>query len=91
VVDEDQVGVERLLLLLQLFGLALADEITRIGALEARAQRADDGGAGRTRELTEFFQRERIVPARRLRLQQQRSLAFSGSFEQETSPRLGTA
>jgi hypothetical protein len=86
VVDQDQVGIERLLLRLQLVGLAGADEITRIRPLDASAQRTNDTGAGRTRQLAEFLQRERIVLARRLRLQQQRALAFSRSFEQRKSP-----
>jgi hypothetical protein len=86
VVDEDEVGIERMSLLGQFLGLARADEITRIGALDARGQAADDARASRTREFGELGQRLRIGLPRRLRLQQQRAFAFSGSLEQRNSP-----
>jgi hypothetical protein len=81
-IDQDQIGIERLALQRQLFGLAGADEIARIRFVDARGERADDARARRTRELAEFIESDRIVAARLLRLQQQRAFAFSGSFEQ---------
>src|SRR6185312_6994973 len=84
--DQDQVGIERLLLRLQLLGLAAADEIARIGAFDARGQLAHDGCAGRARELAEFLEGEGIGMAGFVRLQQQRAFTASGSFEQGDSP-----
>jgi hypothetical protein len=81
-VDEDQVRIERLALLGELLGLAGADEIARIGPVDARAQRADDARTCRARELAELIESGRVGAARLLRLQQQRAFAFSGSFEQ---------
>jgi len=82
-VDQDQVRVERLALLGELRGLAGADEIARIGPVDARGQRADDARAGRARELAEFSECGRVGTTGLMRLQQQRALAFSGSFEQQ--------
>jgi len=84
VVDEDDVGIERALVVAQFLGLAGADEITRVRPLDARGQGADDGRAGGAGEFGELVERERIGTPGRLRLQQQRALAFSGSFEQRS-------
>jgi hypothetical protein len=70
----------------QLLGLAAADEIARVRPLDTRAQVANDARAGRTCQLAEFLEGKRVVLAGRLRLQQQRALAFSGSFKQGSSP-----
>jgi len=81
-IDEDQVGVERSALHLQLFSLAGADEKLGIGFLDACAQRADHRGAGRTSKLAELVGFVRIAPgcgifAYPARLQEQRALTFA--------------
>jgi hypothetical protein len=81
-VDQDQIGIERLALNFELLGFAGADEIARIGLVDASGQRADDAGARRTRELAEFIERRGILPTRFVRLQEQRAFALFGSFEQ---------
>jgi hypothetical protein len=81
-VDQDQIGVERKTLRLQLFGLAGTDVIARIGPLDARSQRTDDTGACRARQLAKLGERSRVLATGLLRLQQQRALAFFRTFEQ---------
>jgi len=81
-IDEDEIRVERLATFGELLRLAAADVIARTRFLDARGQRADDARAGRACELAEFIESGRVVAARLLRLQQQRALTFSGSFEQ---------
>jgi len=81
-IDQDQIGVERLALQRELFGLAGADEVARIRFVDTRGQRADDARARRARELAEFIEGDRVIAAGLLRLQQQRAFAFAGSFEQ---------
>jgi len=81
-VDQDQIGIQRLALQCELFGLAGADEIARIRFVDTRGQRADDARARRARELAEFIESDRVIAARLLRLQQQRAFAFARSFEQ---------
>jgi hypothetical protein len=81
-VDQDQVGIERLALDLELLGLAGADEVAWIRPVDARGQLADDARARRARELAKLIESGRVGAARLLRLQQQRAFAFSGSFEQ---------
>jgi hypothetical protein len=79
-VDQDQVGIERLALELELLGLAGADEIARIGLVDASGQRADDAGARRTRKLSEFIECRGILSTRFVRLQEQRAFALFASF-----------
>jgi hypothetical protein len=81
-VDQDQIGVEREALRLQLFGLAGADVVARIRPFDARGQRADDAGAGRACQLAELGERSGVLATGLLRLQQQRALAFFRTFEQ---------
>ncbi len=90
-VDEDQVGIQCLLLRLEFLGLAAADEILRVRTLDARGERANYRGAGRTRQLAEFDERIRIVLTNPMRLQQQRAFAFAGAFEQDDQPSAGSA
>jgi len=91
-VDEDQIGIECNAVLTQLLRLAGADEVTWIRSLDARAQVADDARTCGARQFGEFIERTRVGPAGRLRLQQERALAFSGSFKQGKSPaRCGTS
>jgi hypothetical protein len=86
VVDENDVGVERGAVFAQFLSLSGTDEIAWTGSFDARGETADDARAGRARQLGEFVEGKRIGTAWRLRLQQERALAFSGSLKQRTSP-----
>ena len=91
-VDEDQIGIECGAVLTQLLRLAGSDEVAWIRSLDARTQAADDARTRGARQFGEFIERTRVGTAGRLRLQQERSLAFSGSFKQGKSPaRCGTS
>jgi hypothetical protein len=84
VIDENEVGLVHRLERFELLGLAGADEETRVGFFDTRVERADDGGAGRTRKLGEFIERRGgIALADPRRLDDDRALAFLRSFEQE--------
>jgi hypothetical protein len=85
-VDENEVGIECGAVLAQFLCLAGTDEVARIGTFDARRKAADDARAGRARQFGEFDEGERIGTTRRLRLQQKRALAFSGSLKQGKSP-----
>jgi hypothetical protein len=89
-VDQDQVGIERMAVLAQFVRLAAADVIARIGALDARSPLADDGRTGRAREFGELLRGLGVMVAGLLGQQEQRALTFAGSFEQGMSPRCGT-
>ena len=82
VIDEDEVGIERNPECLQLLGLAGADEIARIRAIETGGQAADHGRARRTSQFREFLQQGRIMLSGCLCLQQQGTLAFFRSIKQ---------
>jgi hypothetical protein len=89
VIDEDQIGVERLTLLAQFLGLAGTDEEFRIGFFDARTERTDHGGPGRPRQLAKLVDIIDVATRRAFanpaRLQQQRAFTFAGTFEQSRS------
>ena len=66
-VDQDQVSVERGAMLTQLLRLAGADEVARIGSLDARAQTADDTRTCGAGQFGEFVERTRVGTTGRLR------------------------
>ena len=87
VIDEDQIGVERGALRLQLLGLAGSDEEFGIRLLDACGERANDCGTGRASKLAELVDAIRVSPCRGIfayptRLQQQRAFTFARTFKQ---------